>query len=107
MSDESNVAYGTEGLRQGAQGLTSAQEVTLAATTKLQGARLTPGIFGRTAGVGAFTGAVGAARAAQARGFRAESERSGDLGRGSATAATMGDRLTAGTTAIAASARAS
>jgi hypothetical protein len=63
MPDESNIAYGTDGLRRGAQGLTSAQEVTLAATTRLQGARLTPGIFGRTAGVGAFTGAVGAARA--------------------------------------------
>jgi hypothetical protein len=105
MPDGVNLAYATEGLHSGASGLATASGVSDAATARLQGAPLAAGMFGRTSGAGGFAGAVGAARAAQARGFRRESERSRDLGRGSSAAGDLGDGLTAGTTSIAAAAR--
>lgn len=105
MPGELDVAYGSDGLRSGANGLTSASGITDAATARLQGARLAATMFGRTPGSGGFAGAVESARSAQARGFRRESERSGILGRGTAAAGDMGDVLTAGTAAVAATVR--
>jgi hypothetical protein len=105
MPDELDVAYGSDGLRTGASGLTSASEITDAATAKLQGAQLAASMFGRTPGCGGFAGAVESARSAQARGFRRESDRSGVLSQGTATAGDLGDILTAGTTALAANVR--
>jgi len=99
-----DMAYDTAGLQDGAAGLRRSQTETDAATAALGAARLDHIMFGLTPGAPGFASQVQAARDAQARGFRQESQRAGDLaGRSDATAA-AGDSLTGTTTAIAGSA---
>jgi hypothetical protein len=98
-----DVAYDTAGLRTAAGGLQDVSGSTDAAGSALQAAALDAVMFGRTPAAPVFAAAVQAARDAQARGFRQEAQRSGDVaGRGTATAG-LGDDLTGETTSVAGS----
>jgi len=95
------LAYDTAGLRTGAGGLQEVSGSADAAGSALQAAALDAVMFGRTPAAGVFAAAVAAARAAQARGFRQEAQRSADLAGRSGTAAQLGDGLTAETASVA------
>jgi hypothetical protein len=98
------LAYDTAGLRAGAAGLQEVAGDTDAAGAALQGAPLESVMFGLTPGAAVFAAAMEAARSAQARGFRQEAQRSGDLGERGGTAAGLGDGLTEQTGTVARSA---
>jgi hypothetical protein len=99
VDDGRSLAYDQGGLRTGARGLREVSRATEDAGAALARAVLEPVVFGRTAAAPVFAAALGAARAAQARGFRHESQRSAGLaGRGDLTAG-LGDELTSRTTA--------
>jgi hypothetical protein len=98
-----DLAYDTSGLRTAAGGLEEASGAAGAAGSTLQAAALEAVMFGLTPAAPVFAAAVAAARDAQARGFRQEAQRSGDLAERGATTAGLGDGLTAETTAVAGS----
>jgi hypothetical protein len=104
VGDGVNLAYDTAGLRAGAGGLQQTAADADQAGSALGAAPLEPIMFGRTPGAAVFAAAVQAARAAQARGFRHESERATGLSGRADTAAGLGDGLTAESGAVARSA---
>ena len=103
MENGGSLAYDQAGLRTGAGGLRAVSGSAQQAGTALAGAALDPVMFGRTAAAPVFAAVLEAARAAQARGFRHESERSAGLAGRSDQTAGLGDELTGRTTAIAGS----
>jgi hypothetical protein len=95
------MAYTSDGLRGGADGLRTGATAADAAGAVLQGTPVEPAMFGQTDAVAEFAAALRAAQAAHARGFRAESARADDLAQHTDAAAAAGDELTAGTAAVA------
>ena len=104
MTDGVALGYNTGVLRDGGAGLFTVAGIADAATQALQAAPLDPVMFGLTPGAPGFAAAVAAARAAQARGFRVESDRAQDVAGRAGTAAGHGDGLTADSTTTARSA---
>jgi hypothetical protein len=103
VGDGVDLAYDTGGLRTGAGGLQEVSGSASAAGSALQAAPLASVMFGLTPAAPVFAAAVDAARAAQARGFQHEAQRSGDLAERGGTAAGLGDGLTAQTAQVAGS----
>jgi hypothetical protein len=94
MSIGTDLAYGLDGLRTGAAGLTGVVDDTEQAMSALRGAPLVPGMFGLTAAGAVYAAVLEAVRGVRTRGLAQESGRAGDLGGRASTAAGLGDELT-------------
>ena len=94
MGARDDLAYGTDGLRSGAAGLTGVVDAGEQAMGALRGAPLVPGMFGLTAAGAVYAAVLEAVRGTRTAGLEQEVGRAGDLGGRTRAAGGMGDELT-------------